>query len=244
MFGCACYPHLRPYTPHKLAPRSTECIFLGYPMGTKGYLCLDLTTKCLYTSRHVIFNESKFPYSLLNNSSSPSSLPPSSFDLSWFSNLLYLHSTNQPSLLGPFAIHSHSSSPVSTASTSDLNPLSPSLTSNISLSPSITLPTLTSQPTSHYDTLPTSTPSLSLPSSDSLPVIPSIQPLSTTISTNCHPMQTRSKCGITKPYPKICYKAVLDYSLSEPPSYKVASQYPKWCEAMDTEFQALQRQQT
>ena len=57
-------------------------------------------------------------------------------------------------------------------------------------------------------------------------------------------MQTRSKCGITKPHPKLCYKAMLDYSLSEPPTYKVASQYPKWCEAMDAEFQALQRQQT
>ena len=78
VFGCACYPHIKPYTPHKLAPRSTECLFLGYPMGTKGYLCLDLTTKHLYTSRHVIFNESKFPYSSLNTSSSPSSFPPSS----------------------------------------------------------------------------------------------------------------------------------------------------------------------
>ena len=94
VFGCACYPHLRPYTPHKLAPRSTECIFLGYPMGTKGYLCLDSTTKHLYTSRHVIFNESRFLYSLLTNSFPPNSSPPFSSDLSWFSNLLYLHFTN------------------------------------------------------------------------------------------------------------------------------------------------------
>ena len=210
-------------------------------MGTKGYLCLDLTTKHLYTSRHVIFNESKFPYSSLNTSSSPSSFPPSSSDLSWFSNLLYHHSTNQPSLLGPFTVPSHSSSPVSTASTSDCTPLFPSLTSNLSLSPSITLPTLPSQPASPLATLPHSPPSPSLPSATSLPALPSVQPLPTTVSTNCHPMQTRSKCGITKPHPKICYKIVLDYSLSEPPSYKVASQYPKWCEAMDTEFQALQR---
>ena len=47
VFGCACYPNLRSYTPHKLAPRTKECIFLGYPAGTKGYLCLDLETKHL-----------------------------------------------------------------------------------------------------------------------------------------------------------------------------------------------------
>ena len=133
---------------------------------------------------------------------------------------------------------------MSTATTSDLNHLLPSLTSHTSSSPSTIFPTLPSQPTSPSDTLPTPTPSLSLPSSDSLPAIPSVQTLSTTIPTNCHPMQTKSKCGITKPHPKLCYKAVLDYSLSEPPTYKVASQYPKWCEAMDTEFQALQRKQT
>ena len=55
-------------------------------------------------------------------------------------------------------------------------------------------------------------------------------------------MQTRSKSGITKP--KLCYKAIMDYSYTEPPTYKIASTYPKWCEAMDAEFQALQKQET
>ena len=36
----------------------------------------------------------------------------------------------------------------------------------------------------------------------------------------------------------------MDYTKTEPPSYKVASKYPVWCTAMDVEFQALQRQQT
>ena len=57
-------------------------------------------------------------------------------------------------------------------------------------------------------------------------------------------MQTRSKSGISKPISKLCYKAVIDYTFTEPPTYKIASTYPKWCEAMDAEFQALQRQQT
>ena len=56
-------------------------------------------------------------------------------------------------------------------------------------------------------------------------------------------MQTRSKSGIVKPKTKLCYKAVLDYTYTEPPSYKISSKYPKWCEVMDAEYQALQRQQ-
>jgi hypothetical protein len=30
VFGCACYPNLSATAPHKLAPRSTLCVFLGY----------------------------------------------------------------------------------------------------------------------------------------------------------------------------------------------------------------------
>ena len=40
-FGCACCPLLRPYSKHKLLPRSVQYVFLGYPSNAKGFLSFD-----------------------------------------------------------------------------------------------------------------------------------------------------------------------------------------------------------
>jgi hypothetical protein len=62
VFGCACYPNLTTQAPHKLAPRSTRCAFLGYSANLKGYWCLDLSTNNIIISRHVVFDETYFPF--------------------------------------------------------------------------------------------------------------------------------------------------------------------------------------
>lgn len=59
VFGCKCYPLLRPYGLHKLEYRSKPCLFLGYHHA--GYKCLDPITNKVYLSRHVVFDESTFP---------------------------------------------------------------------------------------------------------------------------------------------------------------------------------------
>lgn len=61
VFGCACYPYLRPYNRHKLEFRSSRCIFIGYSPHHKGYQCLHSSGR-VYVSNHVIFDEKSFPY--------------------------------------------------------------------------------------------------------------------------------------------------------------------------------------
>jgi hypothetical protein len=61
VFGCACYPNTAATTHHKLAPRSTWCVFLGYSSDHKGYCCLDLSTKLLIVFWHMVFDEGNFP---------------------------------------------------------------------------------------------------------------------------------------------------------------------------------------
>lgn len=62
VFGCKCYPNLSATAAHKLAPRSSLCVFLGYSPHHKGYVCLDRHSNRTIISRHVVFDESSFPF--------------------------------------------------------------------------------------------------------------------------------------------------------------------------------------
>ncbi|GJV38730.1 putative RNA-directed DNA polymerase [Tanacetum coccineum] len=53
VFGCLCFPHLRPYNRHKMDFHSTPCVFLGYSPSHHGYRCLDISTERLYIAQHV-----------------------------------------------------------------------------------------------------------------------------------------------------------------------------------------------
>ena len=62
VFGCACFPFLRPYNQNKLQFRSAKCIFLSYSSKHKGYLCLHSSGK-IYVACDVLFNEVESPFS-------------------------------------------------------------------------------------------------------------------------------------------------------------------------------------
>jgi len=72
-FGCLCYPNITAIAPHKLAPRSIKCVLLGYSPDHKGYRCLDLSSGCVLTSRHVYFEEDCFPFAQEQPSRTPAS---------------------------------------------------------------------------------------------------------------------------------------------------------------------------
>lgn len=117
-FGCACYPLMRPYNKHKLDFRSACCLFLGYSLHNKGYICLSSSGKT-FISRHVVFNEDVFPYSnpqygFLPALSTPSISPPIHPTLTVLSSPT--HSTVAPSASLPTSsLHLQQSSSCSTA---------------------------------------------------------------------------------------------------------------------------------
>ncbi|WVZ83847.1 hypothetical protein U9M48_030944 [Paspalum notatum var. saurae] len=66
IFGCACWPNLRPFNSRKLSFRSTRCVFLGYSSQHKGFKCLEPSSGRVYVSRDVVFDESIFPFEQLH----------------------------------------------------------------------------------------------------------------------------------------------------------------------------------
>lgn len=61
-FGSECYSYLRHYSTTKLNSRSKQCVFIRYIAFHHEYRCLSLTSRCIYISRDVVFNEGIYPY--------------------------------------------------------------------------------------------------------------------------------------------------------------------------------------
>lgn len=69
--GCTCSPYLCPYNKHKMDFRSKNCIFIGYSAGHRDYKCLDVSTGKVFVPRHVVFDESLFPYKTSQSNDPP-----------------------------------------------------------------------------------------------------------------------------------------------------------------------------
>ena len=70
-FFCLCYPWLRPYTTHKIEPRSWLCFVLGYSNQHLAYKCYDTSTNKMFISSRVVFIEDQFPLKTTTKSSQP-----------------------------------------------------------------------------------------------------------------------------------------------------------------------------
>lgn len=62
VFSCLCFPLLPPTNNNKLQARSNPCVFLGYQQNHRGYKCYDLSSRKIILSRHVLFDETNFPF--------------------------------------------------------------------------------------------------------------------------------------------------------------------------------------
>jgi hypothetical protein len=254
VFGCLCYPLLRPYNVHKLNYRSKPCIFLGYNFA--GYKCLDPVTNKAYLSRHVVFDEISFPAKDLATSHFPSrlhSIGDSPFLLPTMSSFI----DEAPSCIISTTQQSPTADDGSTtqqSSTADVSPNpncsqptethSPDANSIISPAQLSSHPMITRSRTQTLDLTPTAETSIIVPSE---PITePIAEPAADVPS---HTMITRSRTGNQKPktfpdfkmfhsrYPILNFHTMLPET--EPSCYSKAASDPRWQAAMSLEFEAL-----
>jgi histone deacetylase 1/2 len=233
IFGCLCYPNILPTTPHKLAPRSTRCAFLGYSADHKGYRCLDLTTHKVIISRHVIFDENQFPFELQQSSAAPAAANPSAsiWDLLPAPPPATLSmptptAPRVPPMGGPQSTTAPIPSPASRSPPRAASPPHPGLTS----------PTAARTPPATTQSTSRSTPAAPMRSA-ALP-----RYMHPTKSTQHH-MITRAKQGIF--VPKRQFNLIATTSVSPiPHTYRSALKDPNWHNAMTDEFNALIKNNT
>ncbi|BFG40530.1 hypothetical protein CerSpe_268040 [Prunus speciosa] len=220
IFGCRCFPWLTPYNKHKLQPKSKTCVFLGYSLNHQGYKCLDLSTRRIYLSRHVLFDEDFFPFQELTSSKGSVEHTGTNFDHS--SVLFTIPETINSSLPSGSVVLPTRDNPTSTP-LPDCTPLQ---------SPS---PTQTPTP------IPLVVEQEFVPPNE--PINEDIIPQVTEVVSH-HPMVTRSRLGVQKPNPKYALHVIMDTKCIEPTSFSQAMKQEEWRHAMAQEFNALQRNGT
>ncbi|GJX77762.1 ribonuclease H-like domain-containing protein [Tanacetum coccineum] len=224
VFGCLCYPHIS--FDHKLQPRSTACVFLGYPALHRGYRCLDLSTNKIIISRHVIFDEDQFPFGSMTPDTPPSYdflLPPHNTHTSQTTHPNN-HQLPPPTAMPPSPTHT---SPTQSPQAQPQSPHHPLTPRTPATHQQIPIPPLSS---THEPTTPSSTPNTHITS-------PAATAHGNAPTTNTHHMVTRAKAGISKPLARMNCHATTTSPI--PRSHLHALRDPNWHKAMVDEYNAL-----
>jgi hypothetical protein len=83
-FGCVCFVHLPSHERHKLSAQYTKCVFLGYSISQKGFVCYNLSCSKFHISRNVVFFENQYFFPTHVASSSVAPILPHFEDVSSF----------------------------------------------------------------------------------------------------------------------------------------------------------------
>ena len=198
MFGSKCFPYTWDTKNTKFDPKSALCIFVGYSEKHKGYKWFHSPSQKFIISRHVVFDETVFPFQSSKSSISASHVHHTFY--SWLPSYSCSESST-PLQESTSLAHSHISLPLAVTI---LSPSDPTLPSNSRLvEPPSTSNSLTTSSEPH-DPLP-------LCDTMTVPVVPSTsEPMSAPAISESqsspapvhHPMTTRSQHGIVKPNPK------------------------------------------
>ncbi|KAL9993337.1 putative RNA-directed DNA polymerase [Helianthus debilis subsp. tardiflorus] len=237
VFGCQCYPYLRPYNPHKMDFRSIPCIFLGYSTSHHGYRCFDPVSERIYIARHVRFNETSFPFKAQPSIPSPSSQPDSS---------PYISSYPTPPTPTPtpdFPTQPPPSPPVENHLTP---PTPPPQTYSRQTNTRPTIPAFEKYSQTHQNVDPQSTSSSP---SDPTPTPLPLPPTNTTTEPSqpthrSRPSNLRQNPKQSKPYNPSSFHTTPSPSTTEPTTFATANTDSHWRKAMADEYSALIRNGT
>jgi hypothetical protein len=230
IFGCECWPYLRPYNSNKFSFRSKSCVFLGYSKPHSGYKCLDVISGRIYIARHVVFHEQSFPF----NMSTPKV------------------DNSTPTVAGlPSHLNIHT--PLNQLNTTDVNSLDHDTSSHDTQSTPASIPEVIATVVPPIAELVPETatvvPTTAEVVSEIAPSINLMVPVAAPPTARTHSMTTRSKNQVHKPksvpdgftrYPLPRANTVSLVSAEEEPTYFTQAVKSKiWRDAMATEFNAL-----
>ena len=247
VFGCACFPFLRPYNQNKLQFRSAKCVFIGYSSKHKGYLCVHSSGK-VYVACDVLFNEVEFPLctgfpSNCSTSKTVTSICPS--PLFFVPVTLPPEHCTHPTTLHPLEVPNTGTLP-----TNYVSPLNHTVDATLSDSSSsscpLRSPNITSQNSISVDNSPTydmqreSSPQIvALASSSDIPTL--LAQLHRPCPHSTYVVTTRSRTGVFKPKCLIVsVSSSLPNLMSQEPSLVAeALSNSNWKKAMNEEYNAL-----